>query len=163
MSTETHEQRSDVTSGALTGALFGALAIGLVTALTVGVLGATGGIRSGAAIPDQASAASTPAGVTPTTAPAGQPGAALASLAPAKAVGTKSIARPAASVVPAITRSSPALVRVDLETQEVVAEVEKGATYSYWTFNGSIPGPMVRVRVGDTVERWLGGCHGRFG
>ncbi len=27
-----------------------------------------------------------------------------------------------------------------------------GATYDYFTFNGQIPGPMIRVRVGDTVE-----------
>ena len=25
-------------------------------------------------------------------------------------------------------------------------------TYNYWTFNGKVPGPFLRVRVGDTVE-----------
>ncbi|HET7701050.1 MAG TPA: copper-containing nitrite reductase [Candidatus Limnocylindria bacterium] len=141
------EQRSDVVSGALTGGLFGALAIGLVTALTVGVLGATGGIRSGTE-----SSTTTTTATASTAAPAAPANAAPVALAPAKALGTKSIARPASSVAPALSRSVPATVRVDLETQEVVAEIEKGATYSYWTFNGTIPGPMVRVRVGDTVE-----------
>jgi len=30
--------------------------------------------------------------------------------------------------------------------------LNNGATYTYWTFNNKIPGPFVRVRVGDTVE-----------
>jgi len=46
----------------------------------------------------------------------------------------------------------PATVRVDLETAEVVGQLDDGATYTYWTFNGKVPGPFVRVRVGDTVE-----------
>jgi nitrite reductase (NO-forming) len=25
-------------------------------------------------------------------------------------------------------------------------------TYTYWTFNGKVPGPLIRVRVGDTLE-----------
>jgi nitrite reductase (NO-forming) len=28
-------------------------------------------------------------------------------------------------------------------------------TYTYWTFNGTVPGPMIRVRQGDTVELTL--------
>jgi nitrite reductase (NO-forming) len=27
-----------------------------------------------------------------------------------------------------------------------------GSTYEYWTFDGKVPGPFVRVRVGDTVD-----------
>ena len=27
-----------------------------------------------------------------------------------------------------------------------------GTTYRYWTFNGKVPGPMIRVRQGDMVE-----------
>jgi len=27
-----------------------------------------------------------------------------------------------------------------------------GTTYRYWTFNGKVPGPMIRVRQGDTIE-----------
>jgi nitrite reductase (NO-forming) len=135
------------------GALFGALSIGVVTALVVGLAGATGNIRSGA-VP---AAATAPAA---TAMPSDMPGmntgtgaqVATAKLAPAKAVTAPTITRSASDVAAPITRSAPALVRVDLETKEVTAEIEKGETYTYWTFNGSIPGPMIRVRVGDTVE-----------
>ena len=41
---------------------------------------------------------------------------------------------------------------IDLETVEVKGQLADGTTYNYWTFNGTVPGPMVRVRVGDTVE-----------
>jgi len=33
-----------------------------------------------------------------------------------------------------------------------VGKLADGVTYTYWTFGGQVPGPMVRVRVGDTVE-----------
>ena len=46
----------------------------------------------------------------------------------------------------------PTHVRIDLETQEVVGQLADGATFTYWTFNGKVPGPFFRVRVGDTVE-----------
>ena len=35
---------------------------------------------------------------------------------------------------------------------EVTGKLADGATYRYWTFNQKVPGPFVRVRVGDTVE-----------
>jgi nitrite reductase (NO-forming) len=43
-------------------------------------------------------------------------------------------------------------VKVELETIEKIGELGDGTTYRYWTFNGQVPGPFVRVRVGDTVE-----------
>jgi nitrite reductase (NO-forming) len=46
----------------------------------------------------------------------------------------------------------PTTVRVDLTAQEVVGKLADGTTYHYFTFNGKVPGPMIRVRVGDTVE-----------
>ena len=42
-------------------------------------------------------------------------------------------------------------VRYTLETFEVKARLADGTTYTYWTFNGKVPGPMLRVRVGDKV------------
>ncbi|MFQ3293813.1 MAG: nitrite reductase (NO-forming) [Halobacteriales archaeon] len=55
--------------------------------------------------------------------------------------------------VPApIDRSSPETVEIELETRELVAEVEPGVTYTYMTFDSQVPGPMIRVRRGDTVE-----------
>ncbi len=41
---------------------------------------------------------------------------------------------------------------VVLTTTEVEAKLEDGTTYTYWTFNNKVPGPMLRVRVGDTVN-----------
>jgi nitrite reductase (NO-forming) len=46
----------------------------------------------------------------------------------------------------------PEHVRIDLETMEVSGMLADGTTYTYWTFNGLVPGPFIRVRVGDTVE-----------
>jgi nitrite reductase (NO-forming) len=46
----------------------------------------------------------------------------------------------------------PKAIRVDLETVEVNGLLADGTTFTYWTFNGQVPGPFLRVRVGDTVE-----------
>jgi nitrite reductase (NO-forming) len=43
-------------------------------------------------------------------------------------------------------------VRVDLQTVELKGQLDDKITYNFWTFNGKVPGPFVRVRVGDTVE-----------
>ena len=51
-----------------------------------------------------------------------------------------------------IGRREPATVRVELETIELLGQLDDGTSYRYWTFNGKVPGPMLRVRVGDTVE-----------
>jgi len=54
-----------------------------------------------------------------------------------------------------ISDRGPESVRVDLETVELAGQLADGTTYTYWTFNGKVPGPMIRVRVGDTVELHL--------
>ncbi len=46
----------------------------------------------------------------------------------------------------------PTNVRIDLEAKEVVGQLASGTTFTYWTFNGKVPGPFFRVRVGDTVD-----------
>ncbi|MHB1287502.1 MAG: multicopper oxidase domain-containing protein [Leptospirales bacterium] len=44
-------------------------------------------------------------------------------------------------------------VKVVLTAKEVSIPIDnKGTMYPAWTFNGSIPGPVVRVRQGDTVD-----------
>lgn len=47
---------------------------------------------------------------------------------------------------------APTAVRVELETTEVRGQLADGTAYDYWTFNGTVPGPMIRARVGDTIE-----------
>jgi len=37
----------------------------------------------------------------------------------------------------------------------VVGALADGVPYRYWTFNGTVPGPMIRVRQGDSVELTL--------
>ncbi len=58
--------------------------------------------------------------------------------------------------VPApLQRDHAATLVIHLQTQEKEMEIADGVRYDFWTFNGSIPGPMIRVREGDTVELHL--------
>jgi nitrite reductase (NO-forming) len=41
---------------------------------------------------------------------------------------------------------------VDLVVQEQNMTVAKGFVQAVWTFNGTVPGPVIRVHVGDTVR-----------
>ena len=54
-----------------------------------------------------------------------------------------------------IGRDEPRTIEVEMETREVTAEIEDGVTFDYMTFDGQIPGPMVRARVGDTIDLTL--------
>lgn len=64
------------------------------------------------------------------------------------------IVRDAADVPDAVGSREPGVVRVTLNTIEVTGQIDPatGTTYRYWTFGGKVPGPMIRVREGDTVE-----------
>lgn len=55
-------------------------------------------------------------------------------------------------VPPPIPRSEPAHVIVHIEANEYEGTLADGVQYQFWGFNRNVPGPMVRVRVGDTVE-----------
>ncbi len=58
--------------------------------------------------------------------------------------------------VPApITRKQPAKVVVKVEAKEYVGQLADGVQYKFWSFNGTVPGPMIRVRQGDSVELHL--------
>src|SRR5262249_47620565 len=46
-------------------------------------------------------------------------------------------------------------VHVELEAKPVTGLLADGVGYQYWTYNGTVPGPMIRVRQGDTVELTL--------
>ncbi|WP_436143854.1 copper-containing nitrite reductase [Duganella sp. LjRoot269] len=56
---------------------------------------------------------------------------------------------------PPITRKTPAKVVVNLTVEEVEREIAPGSRYTFWTFGGTVPGKMIRVREGDTVELHL--------
>jgi nitrite reductase (NO-forming) len=65
------------------------------------------------------------------------------------------IMRDPAELPALITRNGPEKVVVHLTTKEVKGYLDAGTTYTYWTFDGTVPGPLIRVRVGDTVELHL--------
>lgn len=65
------------------------------------------------------------------------------------------IGRDPNDVPPPITRTENAVVKITLTTKEVISEVAPGIYFNYWTYDGSVPGPMLRVREGDTVELTL--------
>jgi nitrite reductase (NO-forming) len=58
----------------------------------------------------------------------------------------------APNVPPPVTRTSSARVIVNLVSQEKTGGLAPGVTYNFWMYNGHVPGPFIRVRVGDTVE-----------
>ena len=41
---------------------------------------------------------------------------------------------------------------VNLEATEIEQELADGVTYKFWTFNNTVPGTFIRIRVGDEVE-----------
>lgn len=75
----------------------------------------------------------------------------------AEAADEKAVLGVAPMAAPAVKRKAPAHVVVELETVEKVGQLKhplagQPMDYEFWTFNGTVPGPMIRVRVGDTVE-----------
>ncbi|KAJ4077185.1 hypothetical protein NW769_015305 [Fusarium oxysporum] len=58
----------------------------------------------------------------------------------------------APNVPPSILRDHPALVKVPLVTTTKLAQLTSQYKYEQWTFNGSVPGPFIRAKVGDVVE-----------
>jgi nitrite reductase (NO-forming) len=77
------------------------------------------------------------------------PAAAATSAAPATGA---DIVRDPTDLPGPIGNRGPETVQVNLEAMEVVGQLAEGTTFTYWTFNGKVPGPFFRVRVGDTVE-----------
>ena len=51
-----------------------------------------------------------------------------------------------------IDRARPAKVIVELTTTEAKGVLANDVEYTFWTFGGTVPGPFIRVRVGDTVQ-----------
>jgi nitrite reductase (NO-forming) len=62
------------------------------------------------------------------------------------------ISREPTDLPPPIGKRDPMTVRLDLFTVEQEGRLAEATTFGYWTFNGKVPGPFVRVRVGDTVD-----------
>lgn len=126
------------------------IVVGLLGLLGV-LLGAFGLYRSAgvqtelaaaSATAESAAAAVSRIGVSPT-------------LEPARQTDVPNVVYDPADVPPPITRTEPTTVQVTLTTHEVTAELADGTTFDFWTFDHTVPGPMIRVMVGDTVELTL--------
>jgi len=60
------------------------------------------------------------------------------------------------SAVPArVGARAPKRLKYRMETIELPGKLDDGTSFTYWTFDRQVPGPMLRVRVGDTVELTL--------
>ncbi len=76
---------------------------------------------------------------------------------------TQAAANAAPATAPAIFRDptdvgtpvgdrGPTTVEYTITSKEVEGQLADGTTYTYWTFDGTVPGPFLRARVGDTVK-----------
>lgn len=124
------------------------------------VLGAVGGAGASTALSAAglvAGSTSAPAQTRPTRTPTahGAPGAGSYSqrVYPVMPEGADIGCDPT-HVPPPIGARGPQTVRIELETIELEGRLDANSNtrFRYWTFNGTVPGPMMRVRVGDTVE-----------
>ncbi len=55
------------------------------------------------------------------------------------------------SVPPAIGNRNQQEVTIKMKTKEVISEVSPGVYFNYWTYDGKVPGPFLRIKEGDTV------------
>jgi nitrite reductase (NO-forming) len=63
----------------------------------------------------------------------------------------QAIANPPTLPAPIGDRAAKKVI-VRLEATEEVGELADGVTYKFWTFNSTVPGTFIRIRVGDEVE-----------
>jgi nitrite reductase (NO-forming) len=71
---------------------------------------------------------------------------------PAEIVAYADVSREATDLPGPIGKREPQTIRVDLVAVELEGRLAEATTFGYWTFNGKVPGPFLRARVGDRVE-----------
>jgi nitrite reductase (NO-forming) len=87
----------------------------------------------------------------------------MAAVKPAAMMGAAAAIAPAAANAVVISQDpnavpkplgarAPQLVKYSIETVELEGKLDDGTTFTYWTFGRKVPGPMLRVKKGDTVE-----------
>jgi len=69
-----------------------------------------------------------------------------------KAVDVDRVAADPTDVPDPVSWTEPKYHDISITVEEVTAEIESGVTFNYMTFDGQVPGPMLRVRRGDTVR-----------
>jgi nitrite reductase (NO-forming) len=97
----------------------------------------------------------TPCALATFIAACGTPGAAAAPAGAGVLPIEVAVLSKAPNVPPPISRSFATHIIVNLETTEVRGRLADSVEYMFWTFGGSVPGPMIRIRVGDEVELHL--------
>ena len=75
--------------------------------------------------------------------------AAKTAVAPAASAAANRINQP--PVEPIVKRNG-SFVEIEMTSQVTDIEISKGVVYNAWTFNGTAPGPVLRVRQGDTLR-----------
>jgi nitrite reductase (NO-forming) len=105
--------------------------------------------------PADASAAAKPSHGTGHAAMAPAPALAKSKGLPPAATNAVSIALDPTQVPKALGDRPPQLVKYSIETVELEGKLDDGTTFTYWTFDKKVPGPMLRVKKGDTVELTL--------
>ena len=71
------------------------------------------------------------------------------------------IAKDPADIPSSVVRNTPKEVNVEMEAKEVIGEMAPGIFFNYWTYNGQVPGPFIRARVGDKINLTLKNQIGR--
>lgn len=74
--------------------------------------------------------------------------------APVAVAGAVDIWQNPAAVGTPVGKRAATTVKMALEAVELegILDPAKKTTFTYWTYNGKVPGPMLRARVGDTIE-----------
>jgi len=133
---------------------------------TAGLLAIGGTVIGGCASDKSMEVTAAPTVVAPAATP--EPTIAVAAPAasptpwPAKPVGASRVAADPTVLPGPVDWTEPKRHQITLETVEVVAEIEPGVTFDFMTFGGQIPGPMIRIRQGDTVEFTLTSASGNI-
>ena len=78
----------------------------------------------------------------------------VAATAPVSIAGAVDIHQDPTAVGTPVGKRGPATVKMHLEAVELegILDPAKKTTFTYWTYNSKVPGPMLRARVGDTIE-----------
>jgi nitrite reductase (NO-forming) len=126
--------------------VFGASGLGLVGL----ACGARGAERARAA--ETGSGAADPAPAAAASGAAASGAGASGDAGAARTVTLQTLAADPKALPEPIAGASPRTRSFLLEPREGVGEIEPGATFDYMTFDGQIPGPMLRARQGDRIR-----------
>ncbi|MGE5212484.1 MAG: multicopper oxidase domain-containing protein [Nitrospirota bacterium] len=76
---------------------------------------------------------------------------AAAAVSPLSIASTAPVAHPAPAALPPLIGTGES-VPVSLAATDTTVEIASGVQYQAWTFNGTVPGPILHVRQGQTVN-----------